>query len=707
MPSEHMREEAARAQHDVDSAMEKLQTAQKHIWESNTKVSGSAEEIKETSTQVAETEASVKSYRVAVRRLGGLGTGTTEADPPDLSSLPGPEEGISASQKAAVEKLQPRELDEVRKLSRPPAVVRRALELVQTLLKMEDGEAVDASSHEAEWPELQAMIAAPGFVKRVTAMKPLAISLKPAALAKTVERWPGLLGAADTAAKRPGKWSKLGDSRSTGSLKSRLAMSQPSKPPAPASGPAAATFTAAAEDVVDGAVDASDAAAPTDAAASAAAAPAANPAKRTSLVTGSRLNAAIAAAAAEAKPDGALLTVESVDYASRPVGSIFRWCASVANQAVTIKRERDAAQLSLDQALARMVALERALSTCNEYYATLSEEEKVLERAQREAQAVVDRAKELHAAAAERAAAASNTLEEGRKAAQQAANKAKQGEDAELRRREDAVRRKADKAEKEAATQEAIARDLATRPTKSEINSKKLAWVFEHQLPSIPPLEFGESMAALSADAPIALARIAKELQSIPSLKLHIAGHVAPDEDPKLSSQRAQAVGAALIALGAMPSRLRAKGYGCSVGLTATMKARLKLKSERRVGLHAIHEVSTKYPLEFEPRRFEIGPQGVALLNEIATLMRDAADIRLSIEGHADDVGEASGNAKLSVNRAQGVLRHLHSLGVDPNRLVAHGFGSALPIADNTADEGRARNRRVQFLVIPDVKQYK
>mgnify|MGYP001476957987 CR=1 FL=1 len=44
------------------------------------------------------------------------------------------------------------------------------------------------------------------------------------------------------------------------------------------------------------------------------------------------------------------------------------------------------------------------------------------------------------------------------------------------------------------------------------------------------------------------------------------------------------------------------------------------------------------------------------------------------------------------------------SLGVESGRLVAHGFGATLPLEDNTTDEGRARNRRVQFLVIPDVQ---
>ena len=61
-------------------------------------------------------------------------------------------------------------------------------------------------------------------------------------------------------------------------------------------------------------------------------------------------------------------------------------------------------------------------------------------------------------------------------------------------------------------------------------------------------------------------------------------------------------------------------------------------------------------------------------------------------------------HAKLSVARAQSVSRQLQSLGIAADRLVAHGFGSTLPAADNSSDDGRAKNRRVQFLVIPDVK---
>ena len=135
------------------------------------------------------------------------------------------------------------------------------------------------------------------------------------------------------------------------------------------------------------------------------------------------------------------------------------------------------------------------------------------------------------------------------------------------------------------------------------------------------------------------------------------------------------------------------------------MRARLKIKTERRVGIHAISEVSTKYPLEFAPKTLELSERVTELLGDVAALLRDDAALRLSIEGHADDRGDAQENAKLSVGRAQAVQKYLGSLGVESSRLVAHGFGATLPLEDNASEEGRARNRRVQFLVIPDVRR--
>ena len=211
-PVDVAKEDEAARKIDVEEAEAALKTALAAIEESNTTMGSAAAKTSDARQRVGETEAAVLECRIAVRKLGATGAGTGEEEPPNMDDLPGPDDGGAAAQKSAVEKLQPRELDEVRKLSRPPPIVRRALELVQTLLKLVDGEEVsfEAMTKEADWSELQAMIAAPGFVKRVVSMKPLALSMRPELLEQTVQRWPGLMEAVGkTAAKRAGGFKGL------------------------------------------------------------------------------------------------------------------------------------------------------------------------------------------------------------------------------------------------------------------------------------------------------------------------------------------------------------------------------------------------------------------------------------------------------------------------------------------------------------------
>ena len=134
------------------------------------------------------------------------------------------------------------------------------------------------------------------------------------------------------------------------------------------------------------------------------------------------------------------------------------------------------------------------------------------------------------------------------------------------------------------------------------------------------------------------------------------------------------------------------------------MRARLRVKSERRVGIHAISEVSTRYALEFDRQSEALSVKAEALLTDIAKLLMEDETVRISVEGHTDDEGEAEENERLSIARAEAVATYLgEKEGVESKRLVTHGFGAALPLEDNATDEGRARNRRVQFLVMPDV----
>lgn len=84
-----------------------------------------------------------------------------------------------------------------------------------------------------------------------------------------------------------------------------------------------------------------------------------------------------------------------------------------------------------------------------------------------------------------------------------------------------------------------------------------------------------------------------------------------------------------------------------------------------------------------------------AALNEIVKILNEDKDLKLSIEGHTDNVGKDEYNQTLSENRAASVRNYLVKKGIDESRLTATGFGETKPLADNKTAAGRAKNRRV------------
>lgn len=89
------------------------------------------------------------------------------------------------------------------------------------------------------------------------------------------------------------------------------------------------------------------------------------------------------------------------------------------------------------------------------------------------------------------------------------------------------------------------------------------------------------------------------------------------------------------------------------------------------------------------------------LLDAVAHTLHVVKQIkRLGIEGHTDNLGKPEHNIDLSDRRAQSVLKYLIAKGVEPARMEARGFGPSQPIADNKTPQGRALNRRVDFLIV-------
>ena len=102
----------------------------------------------------------------------------------------------------------------------------------------------------------------------------------------------------------------------------------------------------------------------------------------------------------------------------------------------------------------------------------------------------------------------------------------------------------------------------------------------------------------------------------------------------------------------------------------------------------------------FEFNRTELLPESYTEINKLLRLMVYNPQIIIKLEGHTDNVGSYDFNIRLSVARAESVVRYLIEKGIDPHRIEYAGYGFTQPLASNDTDEGRKTNRRVAFKVI-------
>ncbi len=103
----------------------------------------------------------------------------------------------------------------------------------------------------------------------------------------------------------------------------------------------------------------------------------------------------------------------------------------------------------------------------------------------------------------------------------------------------------------------------------------------------------------------------------------------------------------------------------------------------------------------FDVGRSNIKPQFYSALDAVSSTLNQYDQTRIEISGHTDSTGSAAFNQRLSEDRASSVRSYLASRGVASGRMYAVGYGPSRPIADNTTADGRARNRRVEIVVIP------
>ena len=102
--------------------------------------------------------------------------------------------------------------------------------------------------------------------------------------------------------------------------------------------------------------------------------------------------------------------------------------------------------------------------------------------------------------------------------------------------------------------------------------------------------------------------------------------------------------------------------------------------------------------INFDTGKSTIKPESKPIINQIVEMMKANPDLKISVEGHTDNVGNPKSNKTLSDERAKSVVAAIVAQGIDAKRMNAAGYGEDKPIADNKTEEGRAKNRRVELV---------
>jgi len=100
----------------------------------------------------------------------------------------------------------------------------------------------------------------------------------------------------------------------------------------------------------------------------------------------------------------------------------------------------------------------------------------------------------------------------------------------------------------------------------------------------------------------------------------------------------------------------------------------------------------------------DLGANAKASLDELVTILNKYPDTNIEIQGHTDDTGTDSYNLGLSERRATSVADYLRSHSISASRITTKGFGESAPKYDNSTENGRSQNRRVEFLITANEK---
>jgi outer membrane protein OmpA-like peptidoglycan-associated protein len=147
---------------------------------------------------------------------------------------------------------------------------------------------------------------------------------------------------------------------------------------------------------------------------------------------------------------------------------------------------------------------------------------------------------------------------------------------------------------------------------------------------------------------------------------------------------------------------LQGVGFDLTDGVLAPEKPPPPTRQEVEELERTLTELIEGKVVEFEFASDELTDVGKALLDELLVPLREFSAVSIKIEGHADAQGSPERNLELSFRRAQAVVVYFVDQGEDSNRFIAVGYGDTRPIADNSTEEGRQKNRRIEFIALEE-----
>ena len=130
-----------------------------------------------------------------------------------------------------------------------------------------------------------------------------------------------------------------------------------------------------------------------------------------------------------------------------------------------------------------------------------------------------------------------------------------------------------------------------------------------------------------------------------------------------------------------------------------TVEAVASETDEENAEPETINDELSLDPITFEVSSARITAEGQTVLDQAADYLNANVDVNVEIAGHTDADGDEAANLALSQARAESVKAYLEGKGIDGNRMTPKGYGEAQPVASNDTPEGKAQNRRIEFVI--------